>query len=178
MHPKVFATFIVMSFLLGALSSGIAGYMGMWISIRTNVRVAAAASSLNAALQTAFRGGAVSGLFAVAMSLLGVGGLFAILSMLAPVGINAETWATKIPFLIVGYGFGASSWPCSPSWAAASTPRPPTSAPTWWARSRPASRGRPAQPGRDRGPRGDNVGDCAGRGADLFESTAAEKSAP
>ena len=55
--------------------------MGMWVSIRTNIRVAAAAmTSLNDALQTALRGGAVSGLFTVAMSLLGVGGLFAAIS--------------------------------------------------------------------------------------------------
>ena len=67
--PKAFAMFIVLSFLLGALSSGIAGYGGMWVSIRTNIRVAAAAmTSLNAALQTALRGGAVSGLFTVSMS--------------------------------------------------------------------------------------------------------------
>ncbi len=103
------AIYITLSFLLGALSSGIAGFMGMWVSIRANIRVAAAATtSLNAALQTALRGGAVSGLFTVAMSLLGVGGLFAILSTLAPAGMDAAVWATKIPFLIVGYGFGAS----------------------------------------------------------------------
>jgi Na+/H+-translocating membrane pyrophosphatase len=107
--PKVFAMFITLSFLLGALSSGIAGYMGMWVSIRTNIRVAAAAmNSLNAALQTALRGGAVSGLFTVAMSLLGVGGLFAILSLFAPAGMDSAAWSQKIPFLIVGYGFGAS----------------------------------------------------------------------
>ena len=107
--PKVFAMFITLSFLLGALSSGIAGYMGMWVSIRTNIRVAAAAmTSLNAALQTALRGGAVSGLFTVGMSILGVGGLFGILTMFAPAGLDAAAWAQKIPFLIVGYGFGAS----------------------------------------------------------------------
>ena len=55
----------------------------MWTSIRANIRVAAAAmTSLNGALQTALRGGAVSGLFVVAMSLLGVGGLFALLAAL------------------------------------------------------------------------------------------------
>ena len=64
-----------------ALSSGIAGYVGMWVSIRANIRTAAAAlSSLNGALQVALRGGAVAGLFVVAMSLLGVAGLFAILT--------------------------------------------------------------------------------------------------
>ncbi len=103
------AFYVTVSFLLGALSSGIAGYMGMWVSIRTNIRVAAAAtSSLNAALQTALRGGAVSGLFTVAMSLLGVGGLFAVLTLFAPAGVDASEWVQKIPFVIVGYGFGAS----------------------------------------------------------------------
>ena len=42
------------------------------------------------------------------MSLLGVGGLFAILTFFAPAGTDVSVWATKIPFLIVGYGFGAS----------------------------------------------------------------------
>ena len=107
--PKTFALFVTASFLLGALSSGVAGYVGMWVSIRTNIRVAAAAmTSLNDALQTALRGGAVSGLFTVAMSLLGVGGLFAALSAMAPDGMSQAEWAQHIPFLIVGYGFGAS----------------------------------------------------------------------
>src|SRR4051812_34560302 len=50
--PKIFAVYVTVSFLLGALSSGVAGYVGMWVSIRTNIRVAAAAmTSLNGALQ-------------------------------------------------------------------------------------------------------------------------------
>ncbi len=65
------------SFFLGALCSAIAGYVGMFVSIRANIRTASAArTSLNRALQIALRGGAVSGLFVVAMSLLGVGGLY------------------------------------------------------------------------------------------------------
>ncbi len=107
--PRSFALYVTISFLLGALSSGIAGYVGMWVSIRTNIRVAAAATnSLNDALQTALRGGAVSGIFTVAMSLLGVGGLFAVVSALAPSGMDAAEWSKHVPFLIVGYGFGAS----------------------------------------------------------------------
>ncbi len=92
--PRSFALYVTVSFLLGALSSGIAGYVGMWVSIRTNIRVAAAAmNSLNDALQTALRGGAVSGIFTVAMSLLGVGGLFAVVSALAPSGMALRaTW--------------------------------------------------------------------------------------
>ena len=77
--PKSLAFWITLSFLLGALCSVVAGYVGMWVSIRANIRTASAArTSLNDALQIALRGGAVSGLFVVAMSLLGVGGLYAI----------------------------------------------------------------------------------------------------
>src|SRR5439155_1268220 len=90
-----------LSFVFGALCSGIAGYIGMFVSIRANLRTASAVrSSLNRALQIALRGGAVSGLFVVAMSLLGVGGLFALMRAF---GVADE----KIPLLIVGYGFGA-----------------------------------------------------------------------
>jgi len=65
------------SFAFGALCSGVAGYVGMFVSIRANLRTASAArTSLNTALQIALRGGAVSGLFVVSMSLLGVSGLF------------------------------------------------------------------------------------------------------
>src|SRR6266849_3104463 len=65
---------------VAALCSGVSGYVGMFVSIRANLRTASAVrSSLNRALQIALRGGAVSGLFVVAMSLLGVGGLFALM---------------------------------------------------------------------------------------------------
>ena len=68
---------ITLSFVTGALCSAIAGYIGMFVSIRANIRTASAAmTSLNKALQLALRAGAVSGLSVVSMSLLGVGGLF------------------------------------------------------------------------------------------------------
>src|SRR5690349_17997819 len=104
-----YALYTTIAFLLGAICSGIAGFMGMWVSIRTNIRTAAAAThSLNAALQTALRGGAVSGLFTVAMSLIGVAGMFALLNLLAPADVPADEWTRRIPFMIVGFGFGAS----------------------------------------------------------------------
>src|SRR5436190_717695 len=91
-----------LAFCFGALCSGVASYVGMFVSIRANLRTASAVrTSLNRALQLALRGGAVSGLFVVAMSLLGVGGLFVLLQAF---GVAEE----KIPLLIVGYGFGAS----------------------------------------------------------------------
>ena len=175
-NPMVFAMFIVFSFLLGALSSGIAGYMGMWVSIRTNIRVASAArTSLNAALQTALRGGAVSGLFTVAMSLLGVGGLFAIMSMLAPSGVDTNTWATRIPFLIVGYGFGASFVALFAQLGGGIyTKAADVGADLVGKVEAGIPEDDPRNPAVIADLVGDNVGDCAGRGADLFESTAAE----
>src|SRR5204862_5589540 len=106
------AGWTTLSFVLGAICSVAAGYVGMWVSIRTNVRAAAGArNSLNDALQTALRGGAVSGLFVVAMSLLGVAGLFGIIFAVKGGMANpdaARSIAPKIPLMIAGYGFGAS----------------------------------------------------------------------
>jgi K(+)-stimulated pyrophosphate-energized sodium pump len=170
------AFFITLSFLLGALSSGIAGYMGMWVSIRTNIRVAAAAvTSLNAALQTALRGGAVSGLFTVAMSLLGVGGLYAALMAFAPVGEDPLRWAEKIPFLIVGYGFGASFVALFAQLGGGIyTKAADVGADLVGKVEAGIPEDDPRNPAVIADLVGDNVGDCAGRGADLFESTAAE----
>ena len=172
----VFALFITVSFLLGALSSGIAGFMGMWVSIRTNIRVAAAATtSLNAALQTALRGGAVSGLFTVAMSLLGVGGLFAVLSNFTPAGVSPGAWATKIPFLIVGYAFGASFVALFAQLGGGIyTKAADVGADLVGKVEAGIPEDDPRNPAVIADLVGDNVGDCAGRGADLFESTAAE----
>src|SRR5690242_20706758 len=175
-NPRTFALYVTASFLLGALSSGVAGYVGMWVSIRSNIRVAAAAmTSLNDALQTALRGGAVSGLFTVAMSLLGVGGLFAALSAFPPAGISADEWAQRIPFLIVGYGFGASFVALFAQLGGGIYTKAADVGSDLVGK---VEAGIPEDDPRNAGVVadlvGDNVGDCAGRGADLFESTAAE----
>ncbi|HEX5970872.1 MAG TPA: sodium-translocating pyrophosphatase, partial [Gemmatimonadaceae bacterium] len=173
---KTFALYVTASFLLGALSSGVAGYVGMWVSIRTNIRVAAAAmSSLNDALQTALRGGAVSGIFTVAMSLLGVGGLFAVLSAFPPAGVPAGEWARHIPFLIVGYGFGASFVALFAQLGGGIyTKAADVGADLVGKVEAGIPEDDPRNPAVIADLVGDNVGDCAGRGADLFESTAAE----
>jgi Na+/H+-translocating membrane pyrophosphatase len=174
--PKVLALAMAGSFVLGALCSGIAGYMGMWVSIRTNIRVAAAATnSLNAALQVALRGGAVSGLFTVAMSLIGVGGMYALVSWMAPAGMDEQLWAQKVPFLIVGFGFGASFVALFAQLGGGIyTKAADVGADLVGKVEAGIPEDDPRNPAVVADLVGDNVGDCAGRGADLFESTAAE----
>ncbi|MGV3708511.1 MAG: sodium-translocating pyrophosphatase [Gemmatimonas sp.] len=174
--PKVLALAMAGSFVLGALCSGIAGYMGMWVSIRTNIRVAAAATnSLNAALQVALRGGAVSGLFTVAMSLIGVGGMYALVSWMAPTGMDEQLWAQKVPFLIVGFGFGASFVALFAQLGGGIyTKAADVGADLVGKVEAGIPEDDPRNPAVVADLVGDNVGDCAGRGADLFESTAAE----
>ncbi|MEO8945491.1 MAG: sodium-translocating pyrophosphatase [Gemmatimonadaceae bacterium] len=170
------AVYITLSFLLGALSSGIAGYMGMWISIRANIRVASAATtSLNGALQTALRSGAVSGLFTVAMSLAGVGGLFAVINNFVPPGLAPDVWAQRIPYLIVGYGFGASFVALFAQLGGGIyTKAADVGADLVGKVEAGIPEDDPRNPAVIADLVGDNVGDCAGRGADLFESIAAE----
>src|SRR5678816_116203 len=143
----------------------------MWIAIRSNVRTAAQArTSLNGALQVALRGGAVSGLLVVAMSLLGVGGLFMIVRYL---GVTKS--ATDIPLLIAGYGFGASLVALFAQVGGGTyTKAADVGADLVGKVEAGIPEDDPRNPAVIADLVGDNVGDCAGRGADLFESTAAE----
>ncbi len=167
--PMTLAFLITASFLIGALCSVIAGYVGMWVSIRTNIRTASAArDSLGSALQTAIRGGAVSGLFVTAMSILGVGGLFAALKQM---GYDYS----QIPFIIVGYGFGASFVALFAQLGGGIyTKAADVGADLVGKVEAGIPEDDPRNPGVIADLVGDNVGDCAGRGADLFESMAAE----
>jgi len=164
------AGWITLSFCFGALCSVIAGYVGMWVSIRSNIRTATAAlTSLNDALRVALRGGAVSGLLVVAMSLLGVGGLYALVSNLTSVP------NVKIPLLIVGYGFGASFVALFAQLGGGIyTKAADVGADLVGKVEAGIPEDDPRNPAVIADLVGDNVGDCAGRGADLFESTAAE----
>ena len=168
--PAVLALWTTISFALGAACSVAAGYMGMWVAIRSNIRTAAAAmKDMNGALQTALRGGAVSGFFVVAMSLLGVGGLFAVADWMHATKIE------HIPLLIVGYGFGASFVALFAQLGGGIyTKAADVGADLVGKVEAGIPEDDPRNPAVIADLVGDNVGDCAGRGADLFESTAAE----
>ncbi len=169
--PAALAFWTTLSFLFGAACSVAAGYMGMWVAIRSNIRTAAGAvKDMNSALLPALRGGAVSGFFVVAMSLLGVGGLFAIVEAS---GVTQDI--TKIPLLIVGYGFGASFVALFAQLGGGIyTKAADVGADLVGKVEAGIPEDDPRNPAVIADLVGDNVGDCAGRGADLFESTAAE----
>ena len=159
---------VTLSFITGALCSAIAGYIGMFVSIRANLRTAAAAmTSLNRALQIALRGGAVSGLTVVSMSLLGVGGLFYL--------FGGTHDYEHVPLQIVGFGFGASFVALFAQLGGGIyTKAADVGADLVGKVEAGIPEDDPRNPAVIADLVGDNVGDCAGRGADLFESTAAE----
>jgi len=159
---------VTVSFITGALCSALAGFIGMFVSIRANVRTAAAAmTSLNRALQLALRGGAVSGLSVVSMSLLGVGGLFYL--------FNGMHDYEHVPLQIVGFGFGASFVALFAQLGGGIyTKAADVGADLVGKVEAGIPEDDPRNPAVIADLVGDNVGDCAGRGADLFESTAAE----
>jgi K(+)-stimulated pyrophosphate-energized sodium pump len=169
--PAQLAMWTTISFALGAACSVASGYMGMWVAIRSNIRTAAGAlKGMNPALQAALRGGAVSGFFVVALSLLGVAGLFAIVQAS---GVTQDI--TKIPLLIVGYGFGASFVALFAQLGGGIyTKAADVGADLVGKVEAGIPEDDPRNPAVIADLVGDNVGDCAGRGADLFESTAAE----
>jgi K(+)-stimulated pyrophosphate-energized sodium pump len=174
------AGWTVVSFLFGAVSSVLAGYVGMWIAVRANIRAASGArDSLNAALQTALRGGAVAGLFVTAMSLLGVAGLFALVfGVKGGFGHDpalAQRLAPKVPLMIAGYGFGASFVALfAQVGGGIYTKAADVGADLVGKVEAGIPEDDPRNPAVIADLVGDNVGDCAGRGADLFESISAE----
>jgi len=159
------------AFLVGAICSMASGIIGMFISVRSNVRTASAARrSLVEAVQVAMRGGAVSGFLVVSLSLLGVWGIFTIYqSLFADIGV------AQAPFLIVGFGFGASFVALFAQLGGGIYTKAADVGSDLVGK---VEAGIPEDDPRNAGVVadlvGDNVGDCAGRGADLFESTAAE----
>jgi len=156
------------AFLVGAICSGVAGFIGMIIAVKTNVRCAAASQkSLNEAVQTALRGAAVPGFLIVVLSLIGVAIIF--------FAYGGAAHPETAPHLILGFGFGASFVALFAQLGGGIYTKAADMGADLVGK---VEAGIPEDDPRNAAVIadlvGDNVGDCAGRGADLFESTAAE----
>ncbi len=181
------------AFALGATFSALSGYIGMHIAIRSNMRSAAGSlRSFNDALVIALRGGAVSGLSIVSMSLAGVAILYYVYGALGaaanPITYNsciaagysaavctAQATEDTIILSIVGFGFGASLVALFAQLGGGIyTKAADVGADLVGKVEAGIPEDDPRNPAVVADLVGDNVGDCAGRGADLFESTAAE----
>ncbi len=96
------------TFLMGAIFSGVIGYFGMWIAVKANVRTAEnALKGLNPALKTAFGAGTVNGMLVVGLGLLGVSVIY-MYSYFTYISQGPEAVAHYATTVLVGYGFGAA----------------------------------------------------------------------
>jgi Na+/H+-translocating membrane pyrophosphatase len=97
------------SFFVGSISSAISGYAGIWVSVRANLRVAAASKRCyNDAIQICFRGGAFAAIVNVALAIFGISSLYLGFEFYFYMKGAIDPPIEEIPILLVGFSFGAS----------------------------------------------------------------------
>jgi K(+)-stimulated pyrophosphate-energized sodium pump len=171
MNDGAAAALVALSFVVGALASGLAGFIGMRVATAANIRTTAAArKSLQDALQVAFSGGAVMGMSVVGLALLGLGGLYLVYVALFGGGAEAGEMGRVISVL-AGFSMGASSIALfARVGGGIYTKAADVGADLVGKVESGLPEDDPRNPATIADNVGDNVGDVAGMGADLFES--------
>lgn len=168
----------MISFLIGAFCSALSGYAGMWVSVRANLRVAAAARKCyDTAMKICFRGGAFAAIINVALALFGISSLYLVLYFCFWLHMpsDVEIPIQEIPVLLAGFGFGASFVAMFAQLGGGIyTKAADVGADLIGKVEVGIPEDDPRNPAVIADLVGDNVGDCAGQCADLFESISAE----